>query len=173
MAMKDVREVIESEAAEIDRLHKQIHITYRDRSNNRSGWEEACSKFHSYVSVLEPLIDQVYESSELNDSGLIEFAITFLELNPMFFRSGYIKEEMLRKLKRSMLSEKQRERLRSVLLDAVNNRGTREFRRYCRLLPRVSNPRLIAALENTNKHGEGAQKHRAAVMLSYVDGKST
>ena len=171
--MRDFRKVIESEAAVIDRLHQRIHSTYEAKNKDLEAWKKACSTFHSYVSTLDPLIEQVYEKSALDDDELIEFSITFLELNPMFFRSGYVKEEILRKLKRSALSEKQNERLRAVLLDAVNNRGTREFRRYCRLLPKISSPKLVSALETTNKYGEGAQKNRAAVMLGYVDEKST
>ena len=165
--------MIDSEAKEIDRLHQRIHITYEARNKDLRAWKEACSAFHSYVSAIDPLIERVYEASELNDDELIEFSVTFLELNPMFFRSGYIKEEMLRKLKRSVLSEKQSERLRAILIDAVNNRGTREFRRYCRLLPKMSSPKLIAALEDANKFGEGARKHRAAVMLGYADRNNT
>jgi hypothetical protein len=170
--MSNFRNIIQSEAKEIDRLHQQIHVTYEARKKDVGAWKKACAAFHSHVSAIDPLIDRVYEASELNDE-LVEFSVTFLELNPMFFRSGYIKEEMLRKLKRSALSEQQNERLRAVLIDAVNNRGTREFRRYCRLLPKVSSPRLIATLETTNKLGEGARRHRAAVMLGYVDGSST
>ena len=171
--MKDFRNDIESETEVINWLHRRVHATYKARSTDLGAWKEACSAFHSHVPVFHPLINRVYESSTLNDKELIEFSITFLELNPMFFRSGYIKEEMLRKLKRSALSEKQVERLRAVLLDAVNSRGTREFRSYCRLLQRVFNPRLIAALENTNRHGKGARKNRAALMLSYTHEKRT
>lgn len=165
--MREFRCMIELEAEEIDRLHRNVHATYKERGKNLSAWKDACSAFRSHVSGIDPLIDRVYEDSELIDQELIEFAITFLELNPMFFRSGYIKEEMLRKLKRSSLSEKQCERLRTILIDAVNNRGTREFRRYCRLLPKISNSKLIDVLETVKKFGEGPRKHRASVMLGY------
>ena len=171
--MREFRSMIESEAEEIDRLHRNVHATYEERRKNLKAWKEACSAFHAYVSEIDPLIDRVYEESELSDQELIEFAITFLELNPMFFRSGYIKEEILRKLKRSALSEKQCERLRTILIDAVNNRGTREFRRYCRLLPKVSNSRLIGALETAKKFGEGARKRRASIMLGYANERCT
>jgi hypothetical protein len=170
--MRDFRNIIQSEARKIDRLHKQIHVTYEARSKDLGAWKEACAAFHSHVSAIDPLIERIYEAFELNDE-LVEFSVTFLELDPMFLRSGYIKEEMLRKLKRSALLEKRKERLRAVLIDAVNSRGTREFRRYCRLLPKVSSPRLIAALETANQFGEGSRKHRAAVMLGYADGSST
>jgi hypothetical protein len=45
------------------------------------------------------------------DSAEIETAISFLEADPYFFRSGYMKEEMWGRLKKAQLSPKQLSRL--------------------------------------------------------------
>jgi hypothetical protein len=86
----------------------------------------------------------------------------------MFFRSGYIKDKMIRKIKNSPITPKQIERLRKVLKDAVDNRGTREFRRYCRLAACIANTELVEYLINASKQGDGARKSRAKLILSYV-----
>ena len=97
------------------------------------------------------------------------FVIAFLEVDPLFFRSGYIKEEMLRKIKRSPLTPSQSDRLRSVLHHAVENRGSREFKGYCRLAAVIADEKLIGALETAAQYGEGARKSRAELMLQYVN----
>ena len=65
----------------------------------------------------------------------------------MFFRSGYIKEEILEHLSRNPLSDDQKHRLRKIILERVSDTGTRrEFRRYCRLAPIVSDPEFEAEI---------------------------
>jgi hypothetical protein len=86
----------------------------------------------------------------------------------MFFRSGYIKEEIIRKIKRSQLTSKQVERLLYVLERAVENKGTREYRRYCRLAPSIATQKFINYLNNVYKYGDGKRKSRAELMLKYI-----
>lgn len=131
--MTDFRELIKSEAEIIARLHRRVYETCLNRKKDKQSWEKACLAFHSYTSELNYFLNRVYSEKEYADAELLEFVIVFLELNPMFFRSGYIKEEILRKIKRLRLTKKQADRLRNVLYDAVECRGTREFKAYCRL----------------------------------------
>ena len=42
--------------------------------------------------------------------------MSFLEVDPYFFRSGYIKADLLRHLKRAPLTRSQEQRLRNVIL---------------------------------------------------------
>jgi hypothetical protein len=41
---------------------------------------------------------------KLGDASAVDLAMTFLEVNAMLFRSGYIKEELIQRLKGSELS---------------------------------------------------------------------
>ena len=50
------------------------------------------------------------------DAKVIESAVTFLEVDPLFHRSGYIKADLLRHLKKVQLSEDQKSRLRRVVI---------------------------------------------------------
>ena len=38
--------MIESEAEEIDRFHRNVHATYKERGKNLRAWKDACSAFH-------------------------------------------------------------------------------------------------------------------------------
>ncbi|MBL4661406.1 MAG: hypothetical protein JKY19_13700 [Alcanivoracaceae bacterium] len=166
--MSNYQAIIKQETEVVAKLHLRIHETFKNRSKDLKSWKKACEEFHAHVSRIDPILNRVYEEAVYSDKKLQEFIITFLELDPMFFRSGYIKEEMLRKIKKSPLSLKQINRLRQVLKDAVKNRGTREFKKYCSLAINIANPELVAYLISVSKQGIGAKKSRAKLMLNYV-----
>jgi hypothetical protein len=96
------------------------------------------------------------------DLNAIGAAVDFLESDPHFHRSGYIKADILRYLKRADLDERQRDRLRRVVLDRVRGPDTREFRRYCRIATVLDSGwfrrSLMDQLENpdpvTKRHAE-------------------
>jgi hypothetical protein len=78
-----------------------------------------------------------------HDLGTIESAVVFLEVDPHFFRSGYIKEDLLEHLRWAPLDQDQKRRLQQVILMRVRDpRTRREFRRYCRLAPFVTDPQF-------------------------------
>jgi hypothetical protein len=81
------------------------------------------------------------------DPTSIENSIRFLEADPWFFRSGYIKADIIRKLRRAPLSPVQIARLRRVILSRIAGRDTREFRWYCRLARLVSDPDFQLEIE--------------------------
>jgi hypothetical protein len=166
--MDKYRALIEKESNILAGLHRRVHATFKDRGRKLEAWKKACSDFCAYNSKMNPYIKEIYNESEYNTEDIKEFAITFLELDPMFFRSGYIKEEILRKIKRSKLNSKQVERLLYVLERAVENKGTREYRRYCRLAPSITNQKFLNYLNNVSKYGEGTRKSRAELMLTYI-----
>ncbi len=171
--MRDFKHKIILEAEKINQLHKNIDKTLKNRGTNRAPWEKACKEFHSYTSELNELVNRVYEESEPKDTDVIEFILSFLEVDPVFFRSGYIKEEMLKKIKRVELTEKQIYRLRNVLYSAVESRGFREFKGYCRLAPIVTNNQLNEWLSKKINSSEGAVKSRAKLMLKQINAQNS
>jgi len=161
--------LIADETAKFNALHAEVNRTclLRDRDAT-ANWMRACEAFHSYVSPIDPYIERACEEKRYGDNDLLEFVIRFLELNPMFFRSGYLKQEFLTRLKRSDLGRVAVRRLRAVLLDAVKRRGTREFKCYCRLASVIADQDLIASLEMTRMTAKGAEASRARVMLRMI-----
>jgi hypothetical protein len=137
--------LIQHNAQELRDLHDEIHRTLKFRHESDSGrarWEEACRRFHqSYDQLAFPGgVSQWLTRLEMNDSGAIEDAVIFLEVDPIFFRSGYLKERALKYLRWAPLNDDQKRRLRLVILARVYDpKIRREFRRYCGLAPVVSN----------------------------------
>jgi len=113
---------------------------------------------------------RIYETIKNRSKGLKsrknackEFHAHVSKIDPIL--SGAYKR---RNVKKSPLSLKKINRLRQVLKDAVENRSTREFKKYCSLAINIANPELVAYLISVSKQGTGAEKSRAKLMLKYV-----
>lgn len=107
---------------------------------------------------------------EAVDGEWRENAVTFLEANPRYFRSGYDKAQLLRCLKRADLSPGHKRRLQAVLLDAVGRPSGVEFRQYCQLAARLASNEMSAALAKLVKSEDEGIRRRAAWMSEHVQG---
>lgn len=103
-----------------------------------------------------------------NPAGL-PITIEFLEADPWFFRTGYVKEKLIRYLLRFHLSERDAARLRKVVLAAVDQRYRREFREYCRLARKVDVPELRQQLRERLVQGNSDIKRRTQWMLDGLE----
>jgi hypothetical protein len=106
---------------------------------------------------------------ETDDGDWRENEVTFLEVNPRYFRSGYDKAQLLRYLKRADLSLKHRQRLLAVLLDVVGRPSGVEFRQYCQLAARLASAELASALSKLVKSEDEGVRRRASWMLEHVE----
>jgi hypothetical protein len=143
----DFAQLIRDETATWHALHERVHETFRSRGYGAQAletWRQACRQFHSYRSPLAPYIERACREKSYTDKDLIEFVVCFLEIDPHVFRSGYLKQDLLTRIKRSQLREPDKRRLRGVLVDTVNRRGTREFKYYCRLAAVIADDTLCA-----------------------------
>lgn len=164
--MPDFRELITREAKTLRSLHETVHETFRRRDEDRQTWSDACAAFHGYRSAMDPYLEQIGRKQVVRADGVIEFMITFLEVDPWFFRSGYEKTTMLRRLKQVPLDDKQSVRLRTVALDAVLRRPHREFSDYCRLARALQTPDFVGNVKRLAAgSSNGSVRSRARKML--------
>ncbi len=112
--------------------------------------------------------DKLKEIQEI-DGEWRENAVTFLEVNPRYFRSGYDKAQLLRYLKRADLSPKHKQRLKTVLLDVVGRPSGVEFRQYCQFASRLASKELSSALTKLVKSDDEGVRRRASWMLEHVE----
>lgn len=176
MSYVDFTGLIAEEGARLGELHAQVHRTFLRRdldTKSRLEWERAADAFRSYVSRMNSYIERASKKDRYSDKNILEFVVCFLEVDPWFYRSGYLKEAFLARLKRSDLDEPTRERLRRVLLDAVDRRGSREFKFYCRLAAVIADEDLVSALEPAIGSSDGAVAHRARRMLRTIRQRKT
>jgi hypothetical protein len=166
-------ELIQKHAEELRALHETVHAEYRKRTESASHtgpWREAARRFQqSYDQLAFPGgLANGMSRLAAHDLDVIESTVIFLEVDALFFRSGYIKEDLLDRLRSSPLDEDQKRRLQQVILARVRDPKTRrEFRRWCQLAPFVSDRAFeeeIAKLADSS----GTKPNRAQWVLEHL-----
>jgi hypothetical protein len=164
-AINDYRRTIIENAEEACRLRNQIDETFRIRPHGPLHID-ACSKFHTFFQVLINDIKTKIDLLAKNDPDAIEYVIQFLEVDPRFFRSGYLKEVMATKLKRSSLSTSQKRRLQIVLLRHFQlPYFTKEFKFYIKLSPYVQDEAYLKSINLLKDSTEKAISKKAFEVL--------
>jgi hypothetical protein len=166
-------ELIRHNAQKLRDLNEAVHATYQRRGEDapqKEKWQDACRRFHSeYDQLAFPGgISEEMRRLKDHDPGAIESAVAFLEVDPFFFRSGYIKEDLLEHLRWAPLDQDQKRRLQQVILARIRDPKTRrEFRRYCRLAPFITE--IEFEKEITRLAGpSGAKPKRAQWVLEHL-----
>lgn len=164
----NMRDLIIQESIKLKALHDNIYFYYNKRGKSNE-YKNACAEFHAYQS---PMM-KYFSKASLNElktanKEKIEFALTFLEIDPYFFRSGYLKEDLLRKLKFITFSDSEKTRLIDILINAVKNNSNREFKFYCKLARKNSTSLLENKLNELKESPDGHIKNRAELMLKYI-----
>ena len=159
------REVI----AEVERVenahHKAINSTFACRNQGPKAWkawEDATSAWHAQRYPTERLWVRA------SDRQAIDEAILFLEVDPWYFRSGYLKERLIRGLKAAQLTERDRRRLRNVIWNVAGGRNRREYRDYCSLAAVVGDRDLIGLLEDVSPERDQDAKGKFGYLLTYL-----
>ena len=147
-------------------MHRLIHECY-GMKGREDDWRGACSAFREgYDAWTFPGgLDAGMSALKKGDSHAQNAAILFLEIDPMFFRSGYIKEEIIRRLKQFDLTSSEVDRVHSAILRVVRTRSCRELRQYRSLARRFATPGLVEALRNLANDVAPATSQRARWVL--------
>jgi hypothetical protein len=166
-------ELIQHNAKKLCELHDMVHTTYRrmrEGQDAKGEWHEACRRFHEdYDQLAFPggITEGMRRLGE-HEPGAIESAIVFLEVDPFFFRSGYIKEDLLKRLRWVSLDEDQKQRMRQVILARIRDpKNRREFRRYCNLAPFVADAEFEKEIAGVAA-SSGAKPKRAQWVLEHL-----
>jgi hypothetical protein len=138
-------------------------------------YHAACAAFHAqYDSLAFPggLADGLRKLRAC-DRSTVETVIDFLEEDPRFFRSGYIKETMLRRLKACPLLDRQKRRLVRLVIRSMDGGGRREFQGYSRLAPVVLSDGLLESVRVRLTSNDAEVARRAALILRVLKSQGT
>jgi hypothetical protein len=163
---------LQSRVAAVLRTHQAVRTTVKHRQKGHEAWDawqRACCEFHAAVSALYAPVCAAIERLDDGDVGALETAVAFLELDPYCFRSGYVKADLLRRLKHMTLTRPYAARLQQVILAAVDRYDRREFRGYCRLAKKVNSPELRAELAERLTDVDPGVRRRARWALEALE----
>jgi len=136
--------------------------------------DEAVAAFHAAVDRAWP--SGFFEARERLHEGRatredLDLLVEFLVADPVFFRSGYIQESVLRWVKRAPLEPDQAQRLRAVVLDAIERRHRQYFRRYCSLARALDTPDLRDQVRQRLASSDPAVQQHAALVMEGLGGR--
>ncbi len=154
-----------------DKAHADMHAAFRAglRDADPAAYGSLVDEFRSATrAALHGVGPDIYARIDAGDRTALDIAVAFLAADPWFFSSGYVKANLIRRLKRAQLDEARCERLRRAVLHAVTTRDRREFRDYCRLARAVTRPNLIVTLRVRSLDPDPGVRRRAGWMLKYV-----
>jgi hypothetical protein len=158
---------VEQAAREAYNRSWQVYKTRREDLEARTLHEQAVQQWHAALGRLYSAeLGKAYGLVRDADPAGLETAIRFLEEDPLCFRSGYIKADLLRFLTRFDLTERVADRLRIVILSVVERRYGREFRAYCRLARKLDSAEFRQELERRLAHPDPNVRRRAGWVLA-------
>lgn len=168
----DLRCIRQTEA-EFGRLQAELDEAVQRRYESaaaRAAWTSAAGRFQQYESPLFELwgVD-AREGIRTGRGGWRESALLYLDVQPRFFRSGYLRDHLCHVLKGCDLSKAEQDQLRASLLKTVPRRpSVGRFCHDCRLAARWADNRFEQALANLAALKDGWTRGRASRMLNAV-----
>ena len=128
-------------------VERQVSLKIEGK-NNDDELRKANNNYQKYKDVTEFLwSDQFRDKLKSSDKNSISDAILYLEVDPWYFRSGYLKERLLFSLKRSSLSSRNRARILECFIKTMkSNRRWRVLRYYYPLLTKLFSPDQLETL---------------------------
>lgn len=125
--------------------------------------------FHNaHIDIFEEPFESAWSQFWNGDYSSLDVLIQFLEEDPYFFRSGYMKEALLRRLSVLHLGGSRTVRLRKLCLWAVDSCARRDFRGYCTLASRIADKELVEAVARRLENPESPVRWRAQKMLHVI-----
>ncbi|MES2448955.1 MAG: hypothetical protein V4610_00170 [Pseudomonadota bacterium] len=157
--------------------HEDLHAAFawvvdpNDRDDPRTKcWLAAVERFRiSLDRVLPTALREVDDGRRAISELHVEEIVEFLETDPLFFRSGYIKERLLREIKKRLLDRSQTRRLQDIVLHIARTRDCREYRHYCHAAAAVDDVRLRSELAQLRSSDDLAVRRRALWMVQVMD----
>lgn len=167
-------------AHDVNVAHDEVHASFKevvnrnDQSDPRTRrWLAAIEAFRAAYSRVypEPLrrIDRgESRASDIDTADMLDF----LEADPMFDRSGYMKEKLLTELKRRSLDKGDGFRLQKVVLSVVHRSShRREFLYFCRAAANVDDAEFRSKLISLEASLDAEVSQRANWVLAALEDK--
>lgn len=140
------------------------------RAAHEAGERDPADMWEAIGDAYPPEFWEVFCEVKRGESTDFEPLIAFLEANPYFFRSGYVKESILDLLRKRAndLDPREIERLEATIIRAFE-KPNREFRYYLRLAKKLRSERLLSAIRTLADSPQARTRSAVESALSYLE----
>lgn len=161
-------------ARPVNDAQAEIHAAFKEVVNRNDGGDPRTQRWLKAIKAFEAAYARVYpEDLRLLEQGALPASdvdtndiLDFLEADPVFFRSGYMKETLLSEVKKRALDRRDVERVHAVILNVVRKPDRREFRRYCRVATTVDDKHFREKLRALEADEDADVRRRAKWVLT-------
>ena len=139
-------------------LNDEIHRTVKFRDSGKKElyqeWRSAIRAWLSFRSPLERLWTTHFKEQVRNgNKNAINELLTFLEVDPYYPSSGYLKERFLKTIKNAPRTIVDDRRLRAIIWNRAGGPNRREFKHYCRLALKINTPDFTEQVRQAAQNG--------------------
>lgn len=174
MKKEELKKQILQNSQKIEALVKAVKEASQQRNQNPQAWQQAADAFKKSYDILAfpGGWEQAQQLLQKEDPAIIETAIVYLEADPYFHRSGYIKEEILHILKRISLSKEQIAQLQTLILTALQTSTDRVYKAYCKLANVIQDSAFQEKIRNSmNQTQDEKIRARTEYLLNILQNK--
>lgn len=168
--MNEYYHLIKQHETEVNRLHAEVREAFgrSDQSKHaRRDWELAAKRFREHKSEVDDLVERCMTQDIGNDRELRAFTFSYVKSDPYFFRSGYILERLVRRIKKLDLSETEKVLIQELILKRIDTNALRNFRDICRLIPMIETEGFSNKIAARLRSDEPSIRHRAEFAALY------
>ena len=174
--------IVRGHAASLNSLHDELREKFeiydrRCRNVAKSNpncaayeaeWRDAAQRFRDFESALDTMLDRACDSDLSADGDARRLVFAFLNVDPIYFRSGYLKQHLFRKLKSVTLTEQEQQIIANLVLRRIDQNALREFRELCRLIPKIGAGALRRGIVERLKSTDESVRRRAEFAARYL-----
>lgn len=141
---------IQENSAALSKLDYALKTATKTRRENPDLYLKALADFkEAYNRLAFPGgLDHGLQRLKEYDPSAIESAIAYLMVDPYFFRSGYIKRDIAKIIKKAPLTQEQIMLLQDCLFNAIQHPPRQEYREYCRLARKVDDEKFRKRIQD-------------------------
>ena len=156
---------IKSNSAELNAINRRIHNALPERG---AEWQAAVADFHArFDQLVYPGGGVMLGKVRDGDPVALELAVRFLEVDPMHFRSGYLKEHLWNWLKRVDISLSVTKRLEGAAVGYLERIANREFWAMAKAMHHIARPGFWAKVAEVAESDQTPRGQRAVSLLAH------
>ena len=169
--MSRYTQLIKSHEIKKNELRAAIKETVKTRDRSRSDrdtWIRAADDFRSFRSPVDDWIDQIIGCDICEWQDAREFIFDYFSVDPVYFRSGYAKEMMIKKIKKCQLLENEKIILRDLIVNRIKKGGLRDFKKFCSIIPIIEDNKFKSEIRFLTEVTDKQVSVRARIAEKYL-----